>query len=112
MSKYVMVHAVSIFNMKYCLEVPDDVPSENLFDHVEKQVLDENVKEFSQQHMGESVANYEIVTPQEICEQFRADQSYFSEWSNEQIMKSVTPIGFDIDEYYEEEEKKWLLNTN
>ena len=112
MSKYVMVHTVSMFNMKYCLEVPDDVPPEKLFDYAEKQVSDENVKEFSQRHMGESVANYDVVTPQEICDQFRADQSYLSEWSDEQIMKSVTPIGFDINEYYEEEERQWRLNTN
>ena len=112
MSKYVMVNAISMFNMKYCIEVPDEVEDKDLLDHVEKQVSAENTKEFTQRHMGETVSNYSIVTQDEILEEFRSEEPYFAEWPDERIMQMVTPIGFDRAEYEREEERKWHLNTN
>ena len=113
MSKYVMVNAISMFSMKYCVEVPDDIEPGKIFDHVEKQVKDENVKEFSQRHMGESVANYDVVTLEEACDIFRNEEPYFAEWSDEIIIKNnITPIGFDHEAYYEEEEKQWRKNMS
>ena len=112
MSKYVMVNAVSMFNMKYVIEVPDEVEDKDLLDHVEKQVKAENTKEFTQRHMGETVSNYDVVTQQEIIDTFRNEEPYFAEWSDEKILQMVTPIGFDREEYYREEERKWHLNIN
>ena len=112
MSKYVMVNAVSMFNMKYVIEVPDEIESCYLLDYVEKQVKAENTKEFTQRHMGETVSNYDVVTKQQILDAFRAEEPYFAEWSDERIMQMVTPIGFDREEYDREEERKWHLNTN
>lgn len=112
MSKYVMVNAVSMFNMKYCIEVPDEVEDKNLLDHVEKQVSAGDTLEFTQRHMGETVANYSVVTKDEILEEFRSEEPYFASWGDDQIMKQVTPIGFNRDEYDKEEERQWRLNTN
>ena len=112
MSKYVMVNAVSMFNMKYVIEVPDEIEPCYLLDYVEKQVAAENTKEFTQRHMGETVSNYEVVTQQQILDAFRNEEPYFAEWPDEKIMQMVTPIGFDREEYYREEERKWHLNTN
>jgi len=112
MSKYVMVNAVSMFNMKYVIEVPDEVEDKDLLDHVKKQVDEENTKEFTQRHMGETVSNYDVVTQQDILDTFRNEEPYFAEWSDEKILQMVTPIGFDREEYYREEERKWHLNIN
>ena len=112
MSKYVMVNAVSMFNMKYVIEVPDEVEDKDLLDHVEKQVSAGDTKEFTQRHMGETVSNYSIVTKNEIIEQFRSEEPYFASWGEELIMRQVTPIGFNRDEYDKEEEKQWRLNIN
>jgi len=112
MSKYVMVDAVSMFSMKYCIEVPDEMEDKDLLDHVEKQVSAGNTMEFTQRHMGETVSNYSIVTKNEIIEQFRSEEPYFASWGEELIMRQVTPIGFNRDEYDKEEERKWRLNTN
>lgn len=112
MSKYVMVNAVSMFNMKYVIEVPDEVEDKDLLDYVEKQVSAGDTLEFTQRHMGETVSNYSIVTKNEILEQFRSEEPYFAEWEDELIMRQVTPIGFNRDEYDKEEERQWRLNTN
>ena len=112
MSKYVMVNAVSMFSMKYCIEVPDEMEDKDLLDHVEKQVSAGDTKEFTQRHMGETVSNYSIVTKDEILEQFRSEEPYFASWGEELIMRQVTPIGFNRDEYDKEEERQWRMNTN
>ena len=112
MSKYVMVNAVSMFNLKYVIEVPDEVEDKDLLDHVEKQVSAGDTLEFTQRHMGETVSNYSIVTKNEIIEQFRTEEPYFASWSDELIMRQVTPIGFNRNEYDKEEERQWRLNMN
>ena len=112
MSKYVMVDAVSMFKMKYCIEVPDEIEDKDLLDHVEKQVSAGDTLEFTQRHMGETVENYTIVTKDEILEQFRSEEPYFASWEDEVFMRQVTPIGFDRKEYDKEAERKWRMNTN
>ena len=112
MSKYVMVQAASIFEMKYCIEVPDEVEDKDLLDHVEKQVSAGDTLEFTQRHMGETVSNYSVVTKNEIIDHFRTEEPYFASWSDELIMKQVTPIGFDREEYDKEEERQWRKNMS
>ena len=112
MSKHVMVEAASIFKMKYCIEVPDEVEDGQIFDYVDDKVKRGDVIEFTQVHEGESVTNYEIITEDEIIEQFRDEEPYFVDWEKERILKMVTPIGFDHKEYDKEAERKWRMNTN
>jgi len=107
MSKYVMVNAVSMFNMTYCIEVPDEVEDKDMLDYVQKQVSAGDTLEFTQRHMGETVSNYSVVTKNEIIDHFRTEEPYFASWSDELIMKQVTPIGFDREEYDKEEERQW-----
>jgi len=107
-----MVNAVSMFNMKYCIEVPDEVEDKDLLNHVEQQVSAGDTLEFTQRHMGETVSNYSVVSKDEILEEFRSEEPYFTSWEDEMIMRQVTPIGFNRDEYDQEEERKWRLNTN
>lgn len=112
MKKYVMVNAVSMFNMKYCLEVPEDLAEGDMFDYVSEKVRTGNVKELTQKHIGENVTNYEIVDQKEILKQFRKDEPIFGEWTDERIMKMVTPIDFDAEQYYKEEEERWKSDMN
>ena len=112
MSKYVMVEAASIFKMKYCIEVPDEVEDGQIFDYVDDKVKRGDVIEFTQVHEGESVTNYDIVTEDEIIEQFRDEEPYFADWERERILKMTTPIGFDKDEYLAKEEAEWIKSLN
>tara|TARA_Y100001972_G_scaffold85906_1_gene105083 strand:- start:206 stop:544 length:339 start_codon:yes stop_codon:yes gene_type:complete len=107
LSKYVIVDAVSQFKIKYCIEIEDSIEDGKILDHVEKQIKDENVLEFTQEHMGETVADYVVLNKDEAIEKFRSFAPYFSDWSAERISKLITPIDFDRKEYDRQEDLKW-----
>ena len=121
MSKYVMVDAVSMFRMRYVVEVPDDCENPSDPDrypvtpegYAKDSVVTGNTREFSQEHLDEVIVSTRQVTKEEAIEQFRIDNDYISSWSDEHIEKNaITEIGFDIDAFYEEEEKAWRQNIN
>ena len=125
MSKYVLVNTISQFRMRYVVEVPDDVEEEMYFkdgtrtfpctpiEYASDSVVCEDVREFSQEHLGETIFDAKEISLQEAIDQYRIDNDYLSSWSDEQIIKSgITEIGFSRVEYEKEEEKKWRLNTN
>lgn len=108
MSKYVMVDTVSQFRMRYVVEVPDGVeegmtmvdgtrtfpitPEEYAMDSV----TCENVREFTQKHIGETIVSTREVTSEEILAQFRKDEPRIGEaWTDEFILdKMITEIGY------------------
>ena len=117
MSKYVMVDTVSQFRMRYVVEVPDDVenPSEGKYPCTPEQyasdsVTCEDVREFSQEHLGETIVSTREVPLEEAIAQWRKDNGgAFDVWSDELVVKnSITEIGFNREEYYETEEEKWV----
>src|SRR5210317_359322 len=116
MSKYVMVDTISQFRMRYVVEVPDDVenPSEGKYPCTPEQyasdsVTCEDVREFSQEHLGETIVSTREVSLEEAIAQWRKDNGgAFDSWSDELVVKnSITEIGFNREEYYEAEEKRW-----
>jgi hypothetical protein len=126
MSKYVMVDTVSQFRMRYVVEVPDDVENPTwIRDDVENpigrypctpeayasdSVTCEDVREFSQEHIGETIVSTREVSLEEAIAQWRKDNGgAFDVWSDELVVKnSITEIGFNREEYYETEEEKWV----
>ena len=117
MSKYVMVDAISQFRMRYVVEVPDDVenPSEGKYPctpeaYASDSVTCEDVREFSQEHLGETIVSTREVPLEEAIAQWRKDNGgAFDVWSDELVVKnSITEIGFNREEYYETEEEKWV----
>ena len=117
MSKYVMVDTVSQFRMRYVVEVPDDVeiPSEGKYPCTPEQyasdsVTCEDTREFSQEHLGETIVSTREVSLEEAIAQWRKDNGgAFDSWSDELVVKnSITEIGFNREEYYEAEEEKWV----
>ena len=117
MSKYVMVDAISQFRMRYVVEVPDDVesPSEGKYpctpeSYASDSVVCEDVREFSQEHIGETIVSTREVSLKEAIAQWRKDNGdAFDVWSDELVVKnSITEIGFNSKEYYETEEEKWV----
>ena len=126
MSKYVMVDAISQFRMRYVVEVPDDVENPSCIpDDVENpigrypctpeeyasdSVVCEDVREFSQEHIGETIVSTREVSLEEAITQWRKDNGdAFDAWSDELVVKnSITEIGFNSKEYYETEEEKWV----
>jgi len=80
---WVMVEAVSQFRMRYMVEVPEDHP-EYALDTV---VMNE-AKEFSQEHLGETIVSHRVVSMDEAIKICDVDNDYCSKWNNEQKMNA------------------------
>jgi len=112
-----MVDSISLFRMRYVVEVPDDVEQGKYpctpEDYAKDSVTCEDAREFSQEHLDEVISSVREVTKEEALEQFRKDHNYLSSWSDELIVKNgFTEIGFNRKKYEEEEEKKWQSSMN
>jgi hypothetical protein len=97
MSKqYVIVTAVSQFRMRYCIPV-DDLRAENpdpnvVFDPVEwakDSVTCNEVEEFSQLHLGETIIDGQVLTQEEMLNLFNKDNDYLTSWTEEQKIDHV-----------------------
>jgi hypothetical protein len=121
MSKYVMVDTVSMFRMRYVVEVPDDVGEEIYFKDgtrsfpitAEEYAMDtvtcEEAKEFTQYHIGENIVSTREVTLEEALAQYRKDEPVLGEaWDDEIIIKNaITPIGHSEQDKMRKEEESW-----
>lgn len=109
MSKYVMVDAISQFRMRYVVEVPEDVENCTPEQYASDSVVCEDVREFSQEHIGETIVSTREVSLKEAIAQWRKDNgSVFNSWSDELVVKNaITEIAFNRKEYEAEEEERW-----
>jgi hypothetical protein len=80
---WVMVEAVSQFRMRYMVEVAATNP-EWAMDTV---VMNE-AKEFSQEHLGETIVSHRVMTEEEAIELCDIDNDYTKSWNKEQKMKA------------------------
>ena len=124
MSKYVLVDTVSMFRMRYVVEVPDDVGEELYFkdgtrsfpitpeEYAMDTVTCEDAKEFTQEHLDEVIVSTREVTLEEAIAQYRKDEPTLgAAWSDDVIIKNtITPIGHSEREKIEQEES--LIESN
>lgn len=107
MSKFVLVETISQHRMRYVIEVPDD---HNDGEHpctarqwAEDSVTCEEMKEFSQEWIGESILSSRELTREQVLELVNEDNDYCNgkygePWSDDQkIATFVTPIGYKRD---------------
>lgn len=109
MSKYVMVDTVSMFRMRYVVEVPDDVENCTPEVYASDTVVCEEAKEFTQYHIGENIVSTREVTLEEAIAQYRKDEPTLGEaWDDEIIIKNaITPIGHNEKDRIKKEEESW-----
>lgn len=81
----VLVETVSQFRMRYLIETDDNHPEWALDSVVVGHVNDKVIKEFSQEHLGETVFSYRTVTEQDALDLFRKDNDYLATWSDNKI---------------------------
>lgn len=80
-NKWVMVECVSMFRMRYMVEVPEENPEYAL-----DTVTMNEAKEFSQEHIGETIVSHRQVTEEEALAICDVDNHYCSSWTKEQKM--------------------------
>ena len=78
---WVMVECVSMFRQRYMVEAPIDHPEYAL-----DTVTMEEAKEFSQEHLGETIVSHRVVTQQEALDQCEIDNPYCQVWNDEHRM--------------------------
>jgi hypothetical protein len=78
--RWVLVECVSQFRMRYMVEAPADHP-EYALDSV---VMNE-VKEFSQEHIGETIVSHRAMTEEEALQLCDQDNDYVAvKWTSQQ----------------------------
>lgn len=77
-NEWVLVECISTFRERYMVEVPKG-KSEWAMDTV---VMNE-AKEFSQEHLGETIVSHRVVTKEEALTMCDVDNDYCSSWSEE-----------------------------
>lgn len=90
-NKYYVVTAISQYRMRYVIPV-DDLRDED--GNVEKiwasdEVIMEEVEEFSQEHLGETVVDVIDEDEEQILERFDEENSYLKEWDTEQKLNYI-----------------------
>jgi hypothetical protein len=100
MKKYVMVEAISQFRQRYVIEVPDDhdkgdFPCSSI-EWAEDTVTMEQMTEFSQKWLGETIIGSREVTKEEILRICDEDNEYCKSWTDDHKFDTfVTPIGYE-----------------
>ena len=96
MTKYVIVTAISSHRMRYCIPVDElqelnvEVPVEGReIEWAEDCVTCNEVVEFSQKHIGETIIDSEILTEEQMLEKFDADNDYLKDWTREKKIQYV-----------------------
>jgi hypothetical protein len=89
-TKWVLVETVSQFRVRYMIEVGENDPAEWALDTV---VMNE-AKEFSQEHLGETIVSQRVVSQDEALALFDRDNDYLVSWSEDmKIRNAFTRIG-------------------
>ena len=82
--EWVLVDTVSQFRMRYMVQVP-----KGKAEYALDTVTCEEAKEFSQEHLGETIVSHRVVSEAEALEIFDKDNDYLKSWDDEVKMKNA-----------------------
>jgi hypothetical protein len=102
MSKFVLVDALAQYRMRYIIEVPDDHNDKEYpctaTQWAEDTVTMEEMKEFSQLYLGETILSSREIAKEEIIPMCDKENDYCKSWEDDQKMKAfITEIGYKRD---------------
>ena len=89
-TQWVLVEAVSTFRQRYMVEVPvgTDQYGKDKADWALDTVTLEEAKEFSQEHLGETIVSHRVVTKEDALAMCDKDNDYAKVWNDELKMKN------------------------
>jgi hypothetical protein len=102
MSKFVLVDTISQYRMRYIIEVPDDHNEREYPCSAETWAADtvtsEEMKEFSQLWLGETIVSSREITKEEIVPLCDIDNEYCMSWNDDKKVEVfVTEVGYKKD---------------
>lgn len=98
-TQWVLVEAVSMFRMRYMVEVPvgtDDFGKDKK-DWALDTVTMNDAKEFSQEHLGETIVSHRVVSKKEALALCDIDNAYTKSWDKETKIKTFFTTIEDIE---------------
>ena len=89
-TQWVLVEAVSMFRERYMVEVPvgTDYYGKDKADWALDTVTLSEAKEFSQEHLGETIVSHRVVTKEEALALCDKDNDYARVWNDELKIKT------------------------
>ena len=89
-TQWVLVETVSMFRERYMVEVPVGVDryGKDKADWALDTVTLEEAKEFSQEHLGETIVSHRVVTKEEALAMCDKDNDYARVWNDELKIKT------------------------
>ena len=89
-TQWVLVETVSTFRERYMVEVPVGVDryGKDKADWALDTVTLEEAKEFSQEHLGETIMSHRVVTKEEALAMCDKENDYAKKWNDELKMKN------------------------
>ena len=89
-TQWVLVETVSMFRERYMVEVPigTDQYGKDKADWALDTVTLEEAKEFSQEHLGETIVSHRVVTKEDALAMCDKDNDYAKVWNDELKMKN------------------------
>jgi hypothetical protein len=101
----VLVECVSMFRMRYVVEVPAGKKEWAL-----DTVAMNEAEEFSQEHIGEEIVSHRVINEAEYLRIFNEDNSYLKSWDDKQKFNFITRMPEDeierSEHYYDTERNK------
>ncbi len=84
-TQWVLVEAVSMFRQRYMVEVPVGIDryGKDKADWALDTVTLEEAKEFSQEHLGETIVSHRVVTKEEALAMCDKENEYAKVWNDE-----------------------------
>ena len=95
-TQWVLVETVSMFRERYMVEVPVGIDQygKDKADWALDTVTLEEAKEFSQEHLGETIVSHRVVTKEEALALCDKDNDYARVWNDELKIKTFfTSVG-------------------
>lgn len=90
-TELVMVECISTFRQRYVVEVPKGCDEWAL-----DTVTMEEAKEFSQQHLGETIVSHRVVSKEEVLQICDIDNHYCKSWTDEQKISNFVTLESDL----------------
>jgi len=87
--KYVLVDTISTFRIRYAVAVPESLSDNEAISWAKDSVTCEEVEEFSQYHIGESISDATILDKESLLSQFDKDNDYFINWPEDKKLQYV-----------------------
>jgi hypothetical protein len=92
MKKLVMVNTLSIFRIRYAVEVEDD--ERHALDDVVWNFDNPEYNEFSQKHIENTLVSHRVIDEDEYVRMFDEDNDYGKDWPREKKLKYINVVDY------------------